>query len=98
GDFATNIASGRYHAHLKENSPYYTTYKDQLEQFDAHVHSAASPIVVAQFIEGLMQRQSTKPHYFVASALQKLSATVLKKILPQKWFERLLAKHYNLPL
>ncbi|MGA0012764.1 MAG: SDR family oxidoreductase, partial [Flavobacteriaceae bacterium] len=33
GDFATNIASGRYHAPLKENSPYYTTYKDQLEQF-----------------------------------------------------------------
>ena len=98
GDFATNIASGRYHAPLTENSPYYTTYKDQLEQFDTHVHSGDSPIAVALFIEGLMQRQSTKPHYFVASALQKLSASVLKKLLPQKWFERMLAKHYNLPL
>ena len=98
GDFATNIASGRYHAPLTENSPYYTTYKDQLEQFDTHVHSGDSPIAVALFIEGLMQRQSTKQHYFVASALQKLSASVLKKLLPQKWFERMLAKHYNLPL
>ena len=98
GDFATNIASGRYHAPLKEDSPYFTMYKNQLEQFDAHVHLGASPKTVALFIEALMQRQSTKPHYFVASTLQRLSARVLKKILPQKWFERMLANHYNLPI
>jgi short-subunit dehydrogenase len=98
GDFATNIASGRYHAPLKEDSPYYAIYKNQLEQFDAHVHLGASPKTVALFIEALMQRRSTKPHYFVASTLQRLSARVLKKILPQKWFERMLANHYNLPL
>lgn len=98
GDFATNIASGRYHAPLVKDSAYFEVYKEQLQQFDDHVHSGASPKAVALFIEGLFNKTSTKPHYFVASTLQKFSASVLKKILPQRWFERMLAKHYNLPL
>jgi len=98
GDFATNIAAGRYHAPLREESAYYSIYKNQLEQFDGHVTKAASPVAVAIAIEGILEKQNTKPHYFVASTLQKLSAQVLKKILPQRWYEKMLANYYKLPI
>ena len=37
GDFATNIAAGRYHAPLQQNSPYYSTYGTSLKLMDDHV-------------------------------------------------------------
>ncbi len=37
GDFATNIAAGRYHAPVISNSPYSETYGQVLKAIDEHV-------------------------------------------------------------
>ncbi len=37
GDFATNIASGRYHTPIFENSAYKEKYSENLELMNAHV-------------------------------------------------------------
>ena len=37
GDFATNIAAGRYHAPLLEGSPYKANYGNTLRLMDEHV-------------------------------------------------------------
>ena len=43
GDFATNIAAGRYHAPLKQDSPYAANYGKSLALMDEHVDHGEDP-------------------------------------------------------
>ncbi len=95
GDFATNIASGRYHAPVLENSPYRSSYGNSLELMNTHVESGQDPVLVAKKTYRIIRSNSPKVHYRVGTPLQKLSV-VLKKILPDKVYERMLRKHYKL--
>jgi len=92
GDFATNIASGRYHTPVFENSPYKSAYKSTLEAIDADVDSGGDPAVVGRKIAKIIETKNPKPHYKVGSFIQKFSLT-LKNILPGRWFEKLLESH-----
>ena len=95
GDYATDIASRRYHEAVIENSPYQNTYQESLNTMDAHVDSGNDPIEIALKVAALLRKKTPKPHYVVGSFLQKFSI-VLKKILPQKAYEKLLKNHYKL--
>ncbi|MFH4968346.1 SDR family oxidoreductase [Gaetbulibacter sp. M240] len=95
GDFATNIASGRYHAPIVEGSPYKTPYKNTLELMDAHVNSGSNPEEMAVAVFKIIQTKRPKVHYKVGDFLQKFSI-VLKRILPDKAYEKMLMKHYKL--
>ena len=95
GDYATDIASRRYHETVIENSPYQNTYQESLNTMDAHVDSGNDPIEIAMKVAALLRKKTPKPHYVVGSFLQKFSIT-LKKILPQKAYEKLLKNHYKL--
>jgi NAD(P)-dependent dehydrogenase (short-subunit alcohol dehydrogenase family) len=92
GDFATNIASGRYHTPIYEDSPYKKTYKRTLDAIDADVDNGGDPKDVGKKIAEIIETKNPKPHYKVGSFLQKFSI-VLKGILPGLWFEKLLQKH-----
>ena len=95
GDFATNIAAGRYHAPVLEESPYKKTYGDTLDTMDAHVDSGGNPMEVAEVILKIINTKNPKVNYKVGSFMQKFSI-VLKRILPDKVYERLLMNHYKL--
>lgn len=95
GDFATNIASGRFTVAAQSDSPYFETYSKSLKLMNAHVDEAENPIEVAQTIFRIIQQEKPKVHYKVGSVLQKFSV-FLKGILPDKVFENMLAKHYKL--
>ncbi|TPV32353.1 SDR family oxidoreductase [Paucihalobacter ruber] len=95
GDFATNIAAGRYHAPVLENSPYKEIYTDVLRTMDEHVDSGSNPLVMAQEVYKIIQTKNPKIHYKVGAFLQKFSI-VLKRILPDKVYEKMLINHYNL--
>ncbi len=95
GDFATNIASGRYHAPVLEDSPYRKNYKANLDLMDAHVDEGGDPIAMAKAVHKVIQTKKTKLHYKVGSFLQKFSI-VLKRILPDRVYEGMLMKHYHL--
>src|SRR5690606_29971327 len=58
GDFATNIAAGRYHAPLLEDSPYKAQYGKTLELMDQHVDSGKDPILMAKKVYSVMQQRS----------------------------------------
>ena len=92
GDFATNIASGRYHTPVYENSAYRNAYKGTLEAIDADVDSGGDPADVAKKIAKIIETKNPKPHYKVGSFIQKFSLT-LKNLLPGLWFEKLLEGH-----
>lgn len=89
GDFVSDIASRRYYAPQKEQSPYEAIYKRNLATIDAHVSSGIQPEVIAHKIARILPQKNPKVHYRVGAPLQKFSV-VLKGILPSRLFEKLL--------
>ena len=95
GDFATNIASGRYHTPVFENSPYKEAYQSNLNLMDTHVDSGSDPIEMAKEIYKIINTPKPKIHYKVGDFMQKFSI-LLKKILPDTIYEKMLMNHYKL--
>lgn len=95
GDFATNIAEGRYHAPVLENSPYKDSYPNTLKVMNQHVDAGENPNVMANVIYKIINTKDPKGHYKVGEPIQKFSIA-LKRILPDKIYERMLLKHYKL--
>ena len=95
GDFATNIAASRYHAPVIAGSAYEIPYGNTLKMMDEHVDSGSNPEEMAQAIYTIIQEANPNVHYKVGLFMQKFSI-VLKKILPDTVYERMLMKHYKL--
>jgi len=95
GDFATNIAGGRFHAPLIKNSAYEKGYQTTLNLINEHVDSGDDPSMVGLVVEKIINTKNPKIHYKVGALLQKFSVT-LKRILPDKTFEKMLLNHYKL--
>lgn len=95
GDFATNIAAGRYHAPVIKGSPYEKPYGNTLKVMNQHVDAGKDPNLMAEVIFKIIQLEHPRAHYKVGDTMQKFSI-VLKRILPDKIYEKLLRKHYKL--
>lgn len=95
GDFATNIAAGRYHAPVIKGSDYELPYGNTLKTMDEHVDSGSNPNEMAEAVYEIIQNKSPKIHYKVGVFMQKFSI-VLKRILPDKVYEKMLMNHYKL--
>ncbi|GGK31943.1 short-chain dehydrogenase/reductase [Yeosuana aromativorans] len=95
GDFATNIAAGRYHAPILNDSPYQKPYGNTLKLMDAHVDKGSPPNLMAEAIFNIINSKNPKIHYKVGNFMQRFSI-VLKRILPDKLYEKLLINHYKL--
>jgi len=95
GDFATNIASGRFHAPVKLDSPYKIPYGNSIKIIDEHVDDGKDPLLMAKAVYKVMNKKQPKIHYKVGEFMQKFSI-VLKRILPDKVYENLLLNHYKL--
>ena len=95
GDFATNIAAGRYHTPVFENSPYRKKYKENLDLMDSHVDGGMDPIKMAKKVYDIINMKTPKIHYKVGGFMEKFSI-VLKRILPDKMYQKLLMNHYKL--
>ncbi|GIJ92840.1 short-chain dehydrogenase/reductase [Capnocytophaga stomatis] len=95
GDYATDIASRRYHAPVKENSAYAEIYQKSLDLMNQHVDSGGNPIEMAEKIFQIISTKRPNVHYKQGSFLQKFSI-VLKRILPSKTYEKMLMNHYKM--
>lgn len=95
GDFATNIAAGRYHAPLQPESPYRESYARTLSMMDEHVDSGSNPNDMAHAILEIINSDKPRIHYKVGAFMQKFSI-VLKRILPDNIYERILMNHYKM--
>tara|TARA_R110002049_G_scaffold24588_8_gene86977 strand:- start:10624 stop:11427 length:804 start_codon:yes stop_codon:yes gene_type:complete len=95
GDFATNIAAGRYHTPVFENSAYKENYQTNLDLMDAHVSGGLDPIEMAKAVYKVINAKNPKIHYKVGGFMEKFSI-VLKRILPDRMYEKLLMNHYKL--
>ena len=93
--FATNIAAGRYHTPVFENSAYKKQYEENLALMDADVDGGMSPEVMAKSIYTIICTSKPKVHYKVGGFMEKFSI-VLKRLLPDTIYERLLMNHYKI--
>jgi NAD(P)-dependent dehydrogenase (short-subunit alcohol dehydrogenase family) len=95
GDFATNIASGRFHAPLLKGSAYEVPYGNTLKMMDEHVDSGSNPNEMAEAVYKIIVAKEPRIHYKVGAFMQKFSI-VLKRIFPDKVYEKILMNHYKL--
>jgi NAD(P)-dependent dehydrogenase (short-subunit alcohol dehydrogenase family) len=95
GDFATNIAAGRFHAPVIKGSAYELSYGNNLKTMNDHVDSGSNPNEMADAVYAIIQNPNPKIHYKVGAFMQKFSI-VLKRILPDKVYEKMLMNHYKL--
>jgi len=95
GDFSTNIAAGRFHSPVIKGSPYGEKYGGVLKAIDDDVDSGDDPIAVAKMVYKVINTKNPRIHYKVGAFMQKFSI-VLKFLLPDKTYERLLLNHYKL--
>ncbi len=95
GDFATNIAAGRYHSPVLDDSPYKRDYGSTLKMMNEHVDNGGDPLEMAKVVHKIIETENPKIHYKVGAPLQKFSI-VLKRVLPDRVYERMLLKHYGL--
>ena len=95
GDVATNIAKRRYYTPVFSNSPYEDIYKKNIEIMDEHVEKGTDPIVLARYLHKIILKSNPKLHYKVGYFIDKFSIT-LKRILPDRLFERLMMMNYGM--
>lgn len=95
GDVATNIAAGRYHTPVFEDSAYKEKYQANLDLMNNHVDAGMDPLVMAKKIDKIIHTKKPKGHYKVGGFMEKFSI-VLKRILPDKVYEKLLMNHYKI--
>ena len=95
GDFATNIASGRYHTPVFNKSAYKENYQMNLDLMNEHVDQGKDPILMAKAVYKIINTKNPKIHYKVGEFTQIFSI-LLKRLLPDSIFEKLIIKHYKL--
>lgn len=95
GDFATNIAAGRHHSPVIKGSVYEVPYANILKEMNSHVDSGGNPNQMAEAVYKIINTKNPKIHYKVGEFMQKFSI-VLKRILPDKMYEKMLMRHYKL--
>ena len=95
GDFKTKIAEGRIYTELKENSPYYPDYKQNLKMIDEEVDAGLEPDVLGKKIQKIIENPSPKLRYNIGIIMQKLTP-FLVTCLPGRFFEKLIRKHYKM--
>lgn len=92
GDVATSINSKRIYSSTTETS--YPSYSKVLSQINQEVTDGIDPLRVSKKIEHIITSKKPLLHYRVATPMQRFSV-VIKRIMPGRWFEKLIMNHYN---
>ena len=95
GDFATGFTGSRKKVADEAALQAYPIYRTAIEKVEHDEKGGLKPIVLAQKISKIITNQYPRNGYIVASLEQRLSV-ILKRILPAKWFDRILGSYYKL--
>jgi len=95
GDVRTNINANRLVALGNKNSPYRNSVEAMNTQVRHEVSHADDPIYIAKSIQKAIESRPIQIHYVAGPFSQKF-AVWLKRILPNRWFEKILRRSYGL--
>lgn len=95
GDYNTNISKNRSEVDCSTDSVYYETYQKVRNLVNEEVGTSGDPKDVSKKILEIINNKNPSVKYKVGPFIQVL-ATFAKKVLPQKLFEYLIMRNYNL--
>lgn len=93
GEYKTNIGAGRIRPAVI-SEPYKAGYERAMELLSSNLHYSRDPDEVAVLVQSIMGKAKPKTVYYAAHGMARL-AVVLKKVLPGRFFQRLLMKEYQ---
>lgn len=98
GDFHTSNSANRrkYLAPSGTNDPYGAQFARSLSIIENDEAAGKNPSILAGKLVKIVECRNPAWRYIIASPDQKL-AVLLKRILPGKWFSRILWSHYSNP-
>lgn len=97
GDFRTEFTARRKKITPSErsDSPYHEQFQKSIAQIEKDENGGKDPILAAKLMEKLVNKNAPAVRYLTGAFEQKL-AVFLKRILPSKLFESILAGHYKI--
>ena len=95
GDFSTGFTGSRKKEVDEAALQAYPIYKTAFDKVEHDENGGLKPVVLAKKISQIIQKRNPRNGYVVASLEQRLSV-LLKRILPSKWFARILGRYYKL--
>lgn len=93
GDFATGFTGSRKKATDEAVFRAYPAYKTAIEKVEHDENGGLKPVVLARKISEIIKMKHPRNGYVIASFEQRLSV-LLKRLLPAKWFARILGSYY----
>ena len=96
GDFKTAFTDHRQITALaKKETPYKTGMFKALSVMEADERGGKTPEPVARLVEKILVTRSPRVRYVVGPISERIAAG-LKRVLPSKWFERILMVYYHI--
>ena len=95
GDFSTNFTAMRKSVDRQEAFEAYPSYAESLRSIEHDETNGLKPEFLASRISRIVSCRHPRYSY-VISTFEQYSSTILKRILPARWFSRLLSGYYKL--
>lgn len=95
GDFSTGFTASRKKTPNPEAMKAYQTYAESMNKVEHDETGGLKPQVLARKISQIIRKKRPCHGYVVASFEQRLSV-LLKRILPARWFAKILGSYYKL--
>ncbi|MCO5273391.1 MAG: SDR family oxidoreductase [Flavobacteriales bacterium] len=93
GEYKTNIGANRIRP-AQTSEPYKAGYNRAMELLGGSLHYSRDPNEVARLVERIMADPRPRTVYYAAHGKQRL-AVLLKKLLPGRFFQRLMMQEYK---
>ncbi len=94
-DFNTPFTAHRQRAvKARENIAYQATFERAFSVMERDESNGRSPLAIAHLIERIINKRSPSSRYVIGT-LSERAAIILRMLLPCKFYERMLMKHYQ---
>lgn len=94
GDYKTEISNNRKDSENLNSSPYYYEYSNVIKSVNKKMSHGRDPNEVADLVLKIIEKKTSKINYLVGGFLEKKIS--LKSLLPDKLFQKIIMKLYNL--
>ena len=95
GDFSTGFTAQRDKVDNSDALAAYPGYARSMQSIEHDENSGLQPDRLARRISRIVRKRHPRNRYIIATLVQKASV-LLKRILPSRWFDRILASYYKL--
>jgi NAD(P)-dependent dehydrogenase (short-subunit alcohol dehydrogenase family) len=96
GDFRTGFTAERRMATAAAEGPYKQALCTAVAVMEKDEQGGATPEAIARRLERIIDTRAPKLRHLVGPLAQRFAVGLLRKLLPQRWFERMIAGYYGI--